>query len=191
MSFLAAAFVYFYVPETKRGRSRKCRTCGLEGVPRPPRQPSNSRRQVDRGANLSRMKSGEDLLVLRLHEHGSLWIPRRGGTIRELNWRGHDVFTADAGGGGRRSVRYRVFSDGAFCQSHRARPVRVRGRTVQLERNWSEDPHPLHGQGWRKPWTVVSEHRRARPAARRGRGRMALALPLRAAFRSTTGWAVG
>ena len=30
-------------------------------------------------------------------------------------------------------------------------------RTVQLERNWSEDPHPLHGQGWRKPWHVVSE----------------------------------
>jgi SP family xylose:H+ symportor-like MFS transporter len=31
MSFLAAAFVYFYVPETKRVRSRKSRTCGRKG----------------------------------------------------------------------------------------------------------------------------------------------------------------
>jgi aldose 1-epimerase len=31
------------------------------------------------------------------------------------------------------------------------------GHTVRLERNWSEDPHPLHGQGWRKPWSVMAE----------------------------------
>jgi aldose 1-epimerase len=31
------------------------------------------------------------------------------------------------------------------------------GRTVQLERNWSEHPHPLHGQGWRKPWSAIAE----------------------------------
>jgi aldose 1-epimerase len=29
-----------------------------------------------------------------------------------------------------------------------------RGRTVRLEPNMSGDPSPLHGQGWRNPWTV-------------------------------------
>ena len=28
------------------------------------------------------------------------------------------------------------------------------GRKVQLERNWAQDSHPLHGQGWHRRWTV-------------------------------------
>jgi aldose 1-epimerase len=30
------------------------------------------------------------------------------------------------------------------------------GREVGLRRNWDRDPHPLHGQGWRAPWSVES-----------------------------------
>lgn len=26
---------------------------------------------------------------------------------------------------------------------------------VHLEPNWREDPHPLHGEGWRAPWAVL------------------------------------
>jgi aldose 1-epimerase len=29
------------------------------------------------------------------------------------------------------------------------------GRQVQLARNWTQDPHPLHGQGWHGRWRVV------------------------------------
>jgi len=27
---------------------------------------------------------------------------------------------------------------------------------VRLKRNWEGDRHPLHGQGWRRPWTVIA-----------------------------------
>jgi aldose 1-epimerase len=30
------------------------------------------------------------------------------------------------------------------------------GRAVQLARNWSQDPHPLHGHGWRARWEIVA-----------------------------------
>jgi aldose 1-epimerase len=30
------------------------------------------------------------------------------------------------------------------------------GHTVQLTANWDKDPHPLHGQGWKRPWDVVA-----------------------------------
>ncbi len=29
------------------------------------------------------------------------------------------------------------------------------GRRVQLARNWTQEPHPLHGQGWHSPWAVT------------------------------------
>jgi aldose 1-epimerase len=28
------------------------------------------------------------------------------------------------------------------------------GRELHLRRNWDQDPHPLHGQGWRSAWSI-------------------------------------
>jgi aldose 1-epimerase len=103
------------------------------------------------------MKSGEDLLVLRLHETRVTLDPRRGGTIHELNWRGCDVLRPTPPGAGNDPFDTACFPMVPFVNRIAHGRFEFEGRTVQLERNWSEDPHPLHGQGWRKPWTVVSE----------------------------------
>jgi aldose 1-epimerase len=41
-----------------------------------------------------------------------------------------------------------------FCNRVRDGRFSFRGREVTLEPNLPPHPHPLHGQGWRNPWTV-------------------------------------
>ncbi len=103
------------------------------------------------------MKSGEDLLVLHLHDTRVVLDPRRGGTIRELSWRGRDILRPTPGGAGDDPMDTACFPMVPFVNRIAHGRFEFGGRTVQLGRNWSEDPHPLHGQGWRKPWTVAAE----------------------------------
>jgi aldose 1-epimerase len=95
-------------------------------------------------------------LVLR-HEQLQLVIdPSQGGAIREFNCNGRPVL---------RPTREGVVSDpmevACFPMVPYANRV-ARGHftfgaiAVHLSRNWDRDPHPLHGQGWRLPWTVLN-----------------------------------
>ncbi len=83
-------------------------------------------------------------------------LPRLGGAISEFSWRDRHIFrpaSADAADDPFDMACFAMLpfvnrvADGRFGFGRYA---------VQLERNWSEDPHPLHGQGWRAPWTVIA-----------------------------------
>ena len=103
------------------------------------------------------MKSDEGLVVLQSAATRVVLDPRRGGTIRELKWRGRDVLRPTPARAGDDPFDSACFPMVPFVNRIAHGRFEFGGRTVQLERNWSEDPHPLHGQGWRKPWNVVSE----------------------------------
>jgi aldose 1-epimerase len=103
------------------------------------------------------MKSDEGLVVLQSAATRVVLDPRRGGTIRDLKWRGRDVLRPTPARAGDDPFDSACFPMVPFVNRIAHGRFEFGGRTVQLERNWSEDPHPLHGQGWRKPWNVVSE----------------------------------
>jgi aldose 1-epimerase len=103
------------------------------------------------------MKSDEGLVVLQSEATRVVLDPRRGGAIRELKWRGRDVLRPTPAQAGDDPFDTACFPMVPFVNRIAHGRFEFGARTVQLERNWSEDPHPLHGQGWRKPWNVVSE----------------------------------
>jgi aldose 1-epimerase len=103
------------------------------------------------------MNSDEGLVVLRAATTRVVVDPRRGGTIRELKWHGRDVLRPTPAHAGDDPFDSACFPMVPFVNRVAHGRFEFGGRTVRLERNWSEDPHPLHGQGWRKPWNVVAE----------------------------------
>jgi aldose 1-epimerase len=103
------------------------------------------------------MKQPQELLVLELHETRVTLDPRRGGAIRDLSWRGCDILRPTPAGAGDDPFDTACFPMVPFVNRIAHGRFEFGGRTVQLERNWSEDPHPLHGKGWREPWSTVAE----------------------------------
>ena len=102
------------------------------------------------------MKDGEGLLVLRQDGARLTLAPGRGGAIREFNWRGHQVFRPTPPGAGEDPFDTACFPMVPYANRVAHGRFEFAGRQVRLERNWDQDPHPLHGQGWRGSWDVVS-----------------------------------
>jgi len=107
-------------------------------------------------ALLRGMKPNSGCLDLQYQAARLKLDPDRGGAIREFSWWGRDVLRPTPAGRGADPFDMACFpmvpyvnriAGGRFCFA---------GRTVQLQRNWSADPHPLHGQGWRLPWSVAA-----------------------------------
>lgn len=82
--------------------------------------------------------------------------PTRGGAIREYHCNGHDILRPTPAAAGDDPFDTACFPMVPYVNRVAHGRFEFGGRAVQLARNWSEDPHPLHGQGWRKSWTVVS-----------------------------------
>jgi aldose 1-epimerase len=105
------------------------------------------------------MSKDERPLVLR-HEAARLVVaPRCGGVIREFTWHGEPILRAAPAGGP--SAPGDPFAAACFPLVPFANRIAhgsfaFRGRVVRLEPNWSEDPHPIHGQGWRAHWNVAA-----------------------------------
>ncbi|HEY2676776.1 MAG TPA: aldose 1-epimerase [Steroidobacteraceae bacterium] len=101
------------------------------------------------------MKIDEDFLVLR-HDAMRLTLdPRRGGAIRDFNWRGQDIFRPTPADAGDDPFDTACFPMVPYVNRVANGRFNFDGRAVQLERNWRQDPHPLHGNGWRSSWSVV------------------------------------
>jgi aldose 1-epimerase len=82
--------------------------------------------------------------------------PQRGGAIRELSWYGQPLLRPTPANAGDDPFDTACFPMVPYVNRVARGQFAFRGRAVQLARNWSEDPHPLHGQGWRAPWTTVT-----------------------------------
>ncbi len=95
-------------------------------------------------------------LVLRQATTQLTLDPQRGGAIRELSWHGRDVLRPTPALAGDDPLDMACFPMVPYVNRIAHGRFSFRGRAVQLQPNWSEDPHPLHGAGWRKPWAVLA-----------------------------------
>ena len=94
-------------------------------------------------------------LVLQ-HEDAQLTLDAsRGGGIREFSWRDRDIFRPTPRGAGDDAFDLACFPMVPYANRIAGGRFRFGARAVHLKRNWTQEPHPLHGQGWRSPWTVV------------------------------------
>jgi aldose 1-epimerase len=100
------------------------------------------------------MRTDEGFLVLQNQSTRLTLDPRRGGAVRDLSWRGQDVLRPTPASAGDDPFDMACFPMVPFANRVARGRFRFGGHDVQLERNWSEDPHPLHGHGWRSPWSV-------------------------------------
>src|SRR3569833_1966511 len=105
------------------------------------------------------MTRAEGLLVLE-HQQTRLTLdPRRGGVIRELKWRDWDILRPTPASAGDDPFDTACFAMVPFVNRVAHGRFTFDGHAVQLERNWSADPHPIHGHGWRSSWEVAAAER--------------------------------
>jgi aldose 1-epimerase len=102
------------------------------------------------------VKIDEGFLVL---EHDAMRLtldPRRGGAIREFERHGRAIFRPTPAIAGEDPFDTACFAMVPYANRVAHGRFSFGGQAVRLARNWSEDPHPLHGQGWRARWLVVA-----------------------------------
>jgi aldose 1-epimerase len=115
---------------------------------------SGSRRCDDSVPNFPGVNIDEGFLVLQ-HETTRLAVDsRRGGAIRAFDWRGKAILRSTAAGAGDDPFDMACFPMAPYVNRVAHGQFSFGRHAVQLARNWSQDPHPLHGQGWRARWTV-------------------------------------
>jgi aldose 1-epimerase len=93
-------------------------------------------------------------LALR-HEDTQLTLDAaRGGAILEFSWRDRAIFRPTPRSAGTDPFALACFPMVPYANRIAHGRFNFGARAVHLERNWGEDRHPLHGQGWRSPWQV-------------------------------------
>jgi aldose 1-epimerase len=102
------------------------------------------------------MKDDSGLLVLQRDGARLALAPSRGGAVHEFKWRERDVLRPTPAGAGDDPLDTSCFPMVPYVNRVAHGRFEFAGRQIRLERNWDKDPHPLHGQGWRGSWEVVS-----------------------------------
>ena len=116
------------------------------------------------------MKTDADALVLQDEEMRLTLAPQIGGSIRELSWCGEHLLRPAPPDVADDPFEMACFPMVPFA-NRIARGCFVFNReTVCLPPNWNADPYPLHGQGWRAPWTVAAASSSAATLAFEGGG---------------------
>lgn len=105
------------------------------------------------------MTIAEGLLVLQNQQTRLTLDPARGGVIRELKWRDWDILRPTPADAGDDPFDTACFAMVPYVNRVANGRFDFDGQAVQLERNWSQDPHPIHGDGWRSPWKVTATTR--------------------------------
>jgi aldose 1-epimerase len=102
------------------------------------------------------MTANAGVLVLERRASRLIVLSHLGAAVREFRWRDQDVLRPAPPGASDDPFTMACFPMVPFVNRIAHGRFRFAGRSVQLERNWSEDPHPLHGQGWRASWDVTA-----------------------------------
>lgn len=97
-----------------------------------------------------------DFLILQHHSARLSLAPQLGGAIRSFTWRGRDVLRPTPATAGDDPFTMACFPMAPYVNRIAHGRFEFGGRTVQLERNWRTDPHPIHGQAWRRPWSIAT-----------------------------------
>jgi len=102
------------------------------------------------------MTASSGVLVLERPSSRVVVAAHLGGAIREFQWHAQDVLRPAAGDAVSDPFAMACFPMVPFVNRVAHGRFGFAGRAVQLERNWSEDAHPIHGQGWRASWNVTA-----------------------------------
>ncbi len=102
------------------------------------------------------MSKDEGLLVLQHRAARLVVAPYRGGAIHEFTWHGANILRPAAPGAAKDAFAAACFPMAPFVNRIAHGRFSFAGRSVLLEPNWPEDPHPIHGQGWRANWEVTA-----------------------------------
>ncbi|MGB6450899.1 MAG: aldose 1-epimerase [Steroidobacteraceae bacterium] len=95
-------------------------------------------------------------LVLQHQDARLVVAPQSGGMIRAFQWQGEDILRPAPPGTPDDPFAAACFPMVPFVNRIAHGRFSFGGRTVRLRQNWSEDPHPIHGQGWRAIWRVTA-----------------------------------
>ncbi len=79
--------------------------------------------------------------------------PELGGAVTSLTWRGRDLLRP-AREGVNDVLQTSNFALVPFANRIARGAFAFEGRAVQLAPNFGEHPHPLHGHGWQRAWSV-------------------------------------
>ncbi len=93
-------------------------------------------------------------MVLRNADSRVTLDAAHGGGVREFSWRGLDIFRPATAGADTDPFALGCFPLIPYANRIANGRFAFEGHEVRLRRNWDRDPHPLHGQGWLKPWGI-------------------------------------
>jgi aldose 1-epimerase len=102
------------------------------------------------------MKVDESWVVLQHTAMRMILAPKQGGSIRELAWQGQPLLRPTPAYAGDDPFDLACFPMVPYANRIARGAFRFGGHDVRVEPQWDGDPHPLHGQGWRRAWSVVS-----------------------------------
>lgn len=102
------------------------------------------------------MNIGNGQLALEDADTKLILDAAHGGAIREFNWRDRPIFRPTPRSAGTDPLDLACFPMVPYANRIAHGRFSFGARAVRLQRNWDGDPHPLHGQGWRSPWVVVT-----------------------------------
>jgi len=77
-----------------------------------------------------------------------------GGVLRDFSWRGMAVLRPAASAAVTEPLMTACFPLVPYANRIAHGRFTFQGTEVSLRPNWDQDPHPLHGQGWRAAWAV-------------------------------------
>ncbi len=81
--------------------------------------------------------------------------PARGGAIREFSWQEFPVFRPTPVDANDDPFSFSCFPMVPYANRVAEGRFTFEASEVRLDPNWVGDPNPLHGQGWRAPWSIV------------------------------------
>jgi len=97
-----------------------------------------------------------DFLTLRHRSFQLALAPEQGGAVRAFAWGERQILRPTPESAGDDPFEMACFPMVPYVNRIAHGRFEFAGRTVQLERNWSADPHPIHGQAWRRPWSIAT-----------------------------------
>jgi aldose 1-epimerase len=100
-------------------------------------------------------KIDDGILVLRHADAQLILDPERGGAIREFSCGRRHILRPTVVTATMDSFDLACFPMVPYANRVADGRFQSGGRQVQLARNWPQDPHPLHGQGWRGRWMMA------------------------------------
>jgi aldose 1-epimerase len=118
--------------------------------------PRSTTRRADSSPEPRGVKIDDGFLVLNDDAMRLTLDACRGGAIRELERDGRAIFRPTPATAGEDPFDTACFAMAPYVNRIAHGRFSFAGQAVRVARNWSEDPHPLHGHGWRARWLVVA-----------------------------------